>query len=140
MAIGMVAVAGNGSATSSTPLPFNVTATIAGGCSVDSATNLVFGAYTPAADTDGTSAVTCNCIVGTKYSAYVNGTRTAHSSSTGSDLSFQLYSDSGRSTAFPTVAGALAIGSSGVFPVTVYGRMPLNQTSIRFVGQSADWT
>ncbi len=134
------AVAGSANTT------FTVTATVANNCTI-SAANLAFGAYDPivanaTTNLDNTGSVTITCTKGATttigLSAGSNGanaTGTTRAMSTGggspSYLSYELFSDSGRTTVWGNSGGALftpaAAPSKAARAFTVYGRIPSGQ-------------
>lgn len=122
---------------------FTVTATVADSCSV-AATDLAFGSITPVdnIDFDNTSTVTVTCSNGTSYDTGLNeGSNSSDttvntrrmSDGVTSFLSYQLYSDSGRTTVWgdtvstDTVAGT---GDGTGQGFTVYGRVPSGQQTV----------
>lgn len=108
----------------------NVTATVVGSCRVTSTTDVAFGNYDPTDtnnDDDGQGSMTFRCTKGVAYMLWINGTR---SMTVGTDtLNFELYTNAGRTVAFPSAAGALSTTSSSNAPVTtqIYGRIPALQ-------------
>jgi spore coat protein U-like protein len=110
---------------------FLVTANVANSCSV-TATDLAFGTYDPfaAGPTDGSSAINVTCTNGGTYAVSINGGPSNRSMAgpLGSTLTYSLFSDSGRTTAFG-LAGQVGTGSA--IAHNVYGRVPAGQTSAR---------
>ena len=120
---------------------FDVTATVADACSV-SATNLAFGSVTPVdnANIDATSTVTVTCSLGTSYAVALDA---GSNESTAGDvttrrmkdagtnyLSYQMCSDTGRTTVWGDTAGTndvTGLGTGLGVPVVVYGRIPAGQ-------------
>lgn len=121
---------------------FQVTATVADSCLV-SATNLNFGAYDSVAATalDGTSTITVTCTAETEYtigldaglqSAGATGTTRAmiDNDTATTLLNYELYTESGRTTAWGDIGGTTVAQSSvsgGPIDYTVYGRIPALQ-------------
>jgi spore coat protein U-like protein len=117
---------------------FQVTATVASSCTV-TATSLAFGNYT-LAQLDGTSTITATCTNGTTYTIGLDvgtfsGATTSTRKMTGpsaAGLSYSLFSDSGRTTNWGNATGSWVSGTgTGAAQVlTVYGRIPANQTAL----------
>lgn len=117
---------------------FQVTATVASSCTV-TATSLAFGNYT-LAQLDGTSTITATCTNGTTYTIGLDaGTFSGATTSTrrmtgpsATGLSYSLFSDSGRTTNWGNATGSWVSGTgTGAAQVlTVYGRIPANQTAL----------
>jgi len=123
---------------------FLVNGSVLGTCSI-STTDLAFGTYTDAV-LDGSATVTVNCTNSTNYTVSLSagqnlsgGTRRL-AGPLASYLTYQLYQDSARTTAWAdgTALGAkksgVANGAAQALPV--YGRIPANQ-NVR-VGSYAD--
>ena len=125
--LALSAVAGAQTATTQ----FQVTADVANACLV-TATNLAFGVYDPFSATpkDGTSAINVTCTNGAAYGVSINGGATGRSMAgpLGSTLTYSLFGDNARTTAFNLAAQT---GSGAVIAHTVYGRIPAGQTSAR---------
>lgn len=103
-----------------------VTATVVNSCRVTGATNIAFGNYDPTdtANTDAAGDYTFRCTRGTNYNLYITGTRQMTDGT--NNLNFQIYSDAGRTTAYPAaLAGAITGASANNSPNTqnVYGRI-----------------
>jgi len=117
---------------------FQVTATVANSCTV-TATSLAFGNYT-LAQLDGTPTITATCTNGTTYTIGLDaGTFSGATTSTrrmtgpsAAGLSYSLFSDSGRTTNWGNATGSWVSGTgTGAAQVlTVYGRIPANQTAL----------
>lgn len=126
---------------------FQVTATVVKSCSIDSASTLAFGNYNPISSTplDQTSSIVVRCTNGTPYTLALNGGTTTGGTIAGrlmttgavNTLSYQLYTNSGRTTVWGdgTLGSSTVTGTgTGVLvaneqTLTVYGRIPINQTS-----------
>jgi len=123
--------------------PITVTASVASSCGI-TATAIVFGAYDPlgGAAQDSTGGVTVTCTLNTGWwvglNAGGNGGQVAGSSramgnttTAGTFLGYDLYSDSGRTTAWGNTSGTAVSGSgTGVAQaLTVYGRISGGQTN-----------
>lgn len=120
---------------------FEVSATVADACSV-AATNLAFGEVTPVnnANIDATSTVTVTCSLGTAYNITLDaganaGTAgdvtTRRMKDAGTNyLSYQMYSDTLRSTVWGNTVGTNSVAGTGTglgVPAVVYGRIPSGQ-------------
>jgi spore coat protein U-like protein len=105
-----------------------VTASVAAACSISSVSNIAFGAYDPTAGTpsDAAGNLVFRCVKNTSYSTYVTGTRSM--SGGGDTLNFNLYSDAGRTTAYPAATGTGGTAAN-LSPMTsnIYGRIPATQ-------------
>lgn len=120
----------------STTTNLSVTANVVSSCMVNSTTTLAFGAI--AAGTlpiNNNGSVTFTCSSGTPWFVTANNGSNASGSqprmvSSGQYLSYNIYSDNGRTTAFPTALGTLGSGNTGGTgtggqqTVTVYGQVP----------------
>jgi spore coat protein U-like protein len=117
-----------------------VTATVTNNCTI-STTPLSFGTYDPvganaSANLDGVGSVVVACTkgkdanIGLDLGSNANGT-TRRMASGGEFLSYELYSDSGRSTVWGNASGSWqatgAAPSKAARSFTVYGRVPSNQ-------------
>ncbi len=147
IAASAIPISGLASAASPNTTAFNVTATVAANCIINSASDLAFGTYTPGAgDVPGTSAITVRCTNGTTYGIGLstgnsNSTTTrtmTNAASTSSKVNYDLYTDSGHQTQWlnPTNPGAVAgnVGGTGTgmantFTHTVYGLLKDDATS-----------
>jgi spore coat protein U-like protein len=128
---GILAAAGTASAQTATT-SFQVLANVQASCSV-AATNLDFGQYDPFAATpkDGSSTISVTCTNGTTYGVSVpNPTTRSMAGPAGSMLNYGLYNDTGRTAAFGVPANS-ATGTGSAQSFTVYGRIPVGQTSAR---------
>lgn len=119
---------------------FQVTATVADSCLV-SATPLAFGAYDPAAALNGTSTITVTCTAQTAYTIGLDaGLQSVGATGTtramiGNDtattlLNYELYTESGRTTAWGDIGGTTVAQSAltgGLLDYTVYGQIPASQ-------------
>lgn len=108
---------------------FAVSATVQATCTV-SATAMAFGTYIPTAASTNTSTVSVTCTNTTPYTlglnAGLNGTVTARAMKSGAVLlNYGLFTDSGHTTNFATLASANGTGSAVV--TTVYGQVPAAQ-------------
>ena len=121
-----------GSAWAQSPATSNlgVSASVAASCRILSVSNIAFGAYDPTSPTnlDAAGSMQFRCVKQTAYKAFIAGTRTMAGS--GSDtISFQLYSDSGRTAAFPSdhSGSAVTATSNAAVDTSIYGRVPAQQ-------------
>lgn len=120
---------------------FNVTATVAANCFIDSAGNVAFGAYTPGTgDVDQQADIAVRCTNGTPYGLGLSvGTgggsmamREMGSATVASKLQYNLYTTTGRTQAWENPANAATVtnnqGGTGAGLATtnthtVYGRL-----------------
>jgi spore coat protein U-like protein len=128
-----------------------VSATVAASCSIQTTTDLLFGTVTKNTidnfdATAGTVDFICTkstpWFVTTNLGTNAQGAQrrlTGQADPLNNVLSYEVYSDAGHSTAFPTAVGTLGAGDTGgtgtgdpvVFQqVKVYGKIPKNQTLI----------
>lgn len=141
VAIALLAAAGTASALTKTTT-FQVTASVANNCFIDSASTLAFGAYDPSLATalDGASNIVVRCTNKTPYTLSLNagstagGTFTTRLMTTGTDtLQYNLYTTTGRTTVWgdgsastgtigKTGAG-LSVGNAQT--TQVFGRIPV---------------
>lgn len=136
-----VTLGGNVTMAATDTTTFQVTATVDDACSV-SATNLAFGTYDPnTGDLNGTSTITASCTEGTTYdigldaglnAANASGTTRAMVGATNTTayLSYELYSDSARSTVWGDTVGTDTVSgtaSAADDDHTVYGQIPGGQ-------------
>ena len=138
VAMGSALIPINTSSGATSTSTFQVTATVASSCTV-TATSLAFGNYT-LAQLDGTSTITATCTNGTTYTIGLDaGTFSGATTSTrrmtgpsAAGLSYSLFSDSGRTTNWGNATGSWVSGTgTGAAQVlTVYGRIPANQTAL----------
>lgn len=132
-----------GTATSNLP----ISATVAASCVIDASGGIAFGTYDPivthkALDLDATGTINTTCTTGSAATitlgqgvAPAGGSTAAapvRQMKSGTDiLSYQLYSDAGHSTVWDDVTGVAApTGTGAAAPITVYGRVPQNQSSV----------
>lgn len=133
-AITMIAIlmfsVGAMAATDQTPLA--VSANVVGHCRMISTTSVVFVDYDPtdtANNDTGVGDMTLRCTKGTNYKLYIEGTRTMTSGT--ENLNFLLFSDLGRTAAFPsdnssTIGGTSTTASTDITQ-SIYGRIPAGQ-------------
>jgi spore coat protein U-like protein len=120
----------------------NVSATVTANCTV-STSPLAFGNVNPlsGADVDGAGGITVTCTNGTGWdaSAGIGGGSGASFASrrmtAGANLlNYNLYTDAGRTTVWGDGTGSTALisdtGSGVAQSVTIYGRVPLGQTTV----------
>jgi len=135
-----VTLGGNVTMAATDTTTFQVTATVEDACTV-SATDLAFGTYDPnTGDLDGTSTITASCTESTTYdigldtgqnAAEASGTtRAMAGDATTGYLSYELYSDSGRTTVWGDTVGTDTVSgtaSAADDDHTVYGQIPGGQ-------------
>jgi len=103
------------------------------------ATSLAFGNYT-LAQLDNSSTITATCTNGTTYTIGLDAGNFSRATTTtrrmtgpsAARLSYSLFSDSGRTTNWGNATGSWVSGTgTGAAQVlTVYGRIPANQTAL----------
>ncbi|WP_095012318.1 spore coat U domain-containing protein [Tsuneonella mangrovi] len=116
-----------GTATGTVQVSLNVTTA----CSV-TAQPLDFGSTTSlAVAIDSTSPTTVNCTPGAAYSVFVDyganagaTTQRELKSVAGDLISYDIYSDSARTTAWTPSAGTTGVGDGTNQAITLYGRVP----------------
>jgi prepilin-type N-terminal cleavage/methylation domain-containing protein len=120
---------------------FNVTATVISNCRISTAaSNIAFTSYDPtdsSPNDTGTGSFGFRCTKGTSYKLYITGTRSM--TGAGGTLPFELYTNAGRSTLYPSSSGgASSVASTGNAAVTsnIYGRIPAEAD----VGAGSDYT
>lgn len=110
-----------------------VTANVQNVCTITSVAGSVdFGSYDPTSTTDNTSGQTSfnyKCTKGASFKMYI--TRNNQMLMSGADaLTYELYSDNGRTTVFPATNGAASSQASpdnGSKTVNIYGKIPNSQ-------------
>lgn len=119
---------------------FDVTATVIDSCDV-SANNLAFGNVEPVnnLNIDATGLVTVTCSLGTSFSVLLDDGANSSDSTvntrrmtdgTTNFLSYQLYSDTGRTSVWGETTGTNNVIGTGIglgIPLIVYGRIPSGQ-------------
>lgn len=128
--IALAEIASAGTATSSFTAQTNAIAV----CRITtSASTINFGSYDPTSavnNDNGTGSFGFRCTKGTVYKVYITPAARAMTSGAES-LNFELYSDAGRASVFPSTNAAGISGSStsnGVEIITnMYGRIPAGQ-------------
>lgn len=139
--VGALALAAPRAYAGSNSAQFNVTATVVQNCTI-SANALAFLNYDPvvanataAQNLDATSTLTVACTKGAQSVTIgldqgTSGTRTMSDPASSGSLTYQLYSDTNRTTVWGNTAGS-TVGYSPVskaaVAVTVYGRVPGGQ-------------
>ncbi|MBM4137859.1 MAG: spore coat protein U domain-containing protein [Nitrospira sp.] len=110
---------------------FNVTATASGSCRITTAASDVnFGTYdptNPSPDDDGIGSAGFRCTKGSTYWTYITGTRQMTGGA--ETLNFELYSDAGRTTVYPsskTGPGTTSPSNAEIIS-NYYGRIPALQ-------------
>jgi spore coat protein U-like protein len=106
-----------------------VTANVVESCQITNVGNISFGTYDPLSATpkDADGSITFRCVKGTTYKAFIVGTRAMTGG--GDTLTFQLYSDAGRSTVFAIDNSGGTVTSTGINPIVqgIYGRIGPSQ-------------
>jgi len=139
LALGLAPVASAGGNTT-TPVNFNVTATVVTACTV-SATNMVFGTVVPSLTTATYTSTTSNIYVTcSNNDAYtvalsagnstVETARFMQGTTSTNHLLYALFSDSSRSKNWGTTAGTVAgTGSGSQQTIPVYGQISIQTTA-----------
>jgi spore coat protein U-like protein len=117
-----------------------VEAVVSGICMLDTPFSIDFGTYDVFSETDkdASGSIAYRCTKGvTTHKVHVAASprAMAHDNTEISEtLSFGLYSDTGRSAAFPTTfatgiagTGTAGVGASGGYTVPIYGRIPAGE-------------
>ena len=105
-----------------------IAASVVASCSITSVADLDFGTYdtTDPTDNDTAGNVIFRCTKATDYDVYISGTRSMTVADT---LTFELYSDAGRTSVFaiadPGEGGSAA--NNGNITMDIYGRIPALQ-------------
>jgi spore coat protein U-like protein len=123
------------------------TATVSAKCVITSTSNIVFAAIDPTSNGnyDGAGAVVTKCTKGTLEFLYVApsvaGTLAMKSPTTLDSISYGLYSDAVRTTAFPSVSGGAKTTQPGS-PVTtsIYGRVVVSSGVNDTIAAASDYT
>lgn len=120
----------------STTSSMAVSATVSASCAITSTTAMAFGAITASSlPANATGTVVFSCTTGTSWMVF--GDTGQHASASQRRLSdgtnfmnYNVYSDSGRTAAFPTSLGTLGSGNTGGSgtgssqTLTLYGQIP----------------
>ena len=118
---------------------FNVTATVASSCQINSASELAFGTYDPlsATDVESTNTISITCSNGTAYSVGLDGGSSTdvngRTMEGGTDsLSYAIYSDAAKTTIWGNTVGTDTIdgtssSSSSTIDLTGYGVLTAGQ-------------
>ncbi|OGP49365.1 MAG: hypothetical protein A2Y79_09575 [Deltaproteobacteria bacterium RBG_13_43_22] len=109
----------------------NVTASVATNCNIISVTDVAFGAYDPtnATDLDVNGDLTFRCTKNTAFKTYIVGTRAMVGAVNLDNLNFELYTDAGRTTVYPSTnaGGSTVTPNNSPIISTIYGRIPALQ-------------
>lgn len=132
---------------------FQVTATVLKACLLSTPPTLAFGTYDPASATPlpGTTTFNVTCTFGTPYSiglsagasvggSITNRAMTSPTAAAGNNLlRYELYKESTYTTNWDnSVAGTGYTGNGVLQPLTVYGRIPINQYTAAAATDYAD--
>ncbi len=105
----------------------NVTASVAANCNIQSVVDVAFGAYdsTSATDLDAAGSMTFRCTKNTAYKTYLVGVRQMVGAVNADNLNFELYSDNGRTTVYPSdnSGGSTPAPSNAAITSDIYGRV-----------------
>jgi spore coat protein U-like protein len=141
--LGIIVFAGSFSSASTSTNTFTVSATVSAACVIGT-NNLAFPSYSPtsSSNTDGSTTLNVTCTNGTAYTVGLDAgtgsgstieTRKMTGASAGSSLAYSLYSNSNRTSVWGSTVGTNTVagtGSGAAQSLTVYGRIPANQTSV----------
>jgi len=110
----------------------DVTATVEATCRIVAVNEVAFGVYDttdPADNDNGVGSIVFQCVQGTTYRTYIDGTREMTGGSSGDTLTFQLFSDSTRNTQYLSAAtgGPSTAVDNNDITSTVYGRIQAQQ-------------
>jgi spore coat protein U-like protein len=133
-AISLAAVTGTGigatTGSASASGTLIATANVSANCVVDSTTNVVFGSVNPTSNGnyDGVGTIVTHCSKNTLEFIWiapsVAGPLQMTSPTTADSISYGLYSNAGRTTAFPSVTGGVKTMQPGTAVTTsIYGRV-----------------
>lgn len=107
-----------------------VQAAVIANCSVAPSTGINFNQYDPTSPTDttATGTVTITCTKGTSYNTYLAfapGDTVRQMTAGANVLPYQVYSDSGYSSAYPSAnpASPTVASSNAATPITLYGKI-----------------
>jgi spore coat protein U-like protein len=115
---------------------FQVTATVASSCQINSASELAFGTYDPLSSTDkeATNTISITCSTGTHYDVGLddglNSDAGARNMSDGSNnLNYEIYTDSGKTTPWNStnLVSGDATSSSTAIDLVGYGTLTAGQ-------------
>lgn len=130
LTLALAAVLGAGAAYADTATAqFQVTATVVKKCKI-SATTIAFGNYDPATSLPAEGTLTLKCTKGTLYSvALDDGSTGARQMSQGSEvLDYELYSDAGHSTVWPSALAPATVSAVGNDEtLTIFAQIPADQ-------------
>ncbi len=112
---------------------FQVQATVAATCDIV-VTPLNFGTYdvVAAGNGDQQATITLHCTKGATPKVALSGTspRQMTGGASGDKLTYELYSDSGRTTAwYSAVTASASTSKNTAIPMTIYGRIPSTATN-----------
>jgi spore coat protein U-like protein len=123
------------------------TATVSAKCVVDSTTNVAFGTVDPTTNGnyDGTGTIVTHCTKNTLEFLYVApsvvGALKMTSPTTLDSITYGLYSDAGRTTAFPGVTGGAKTTQPGTaVTTTLYGRVVVASGVNNSIAAASDYT
>lgn len=104
-----------------------ITTAVIPSCSVTGTTAVAFGVYDTLSAVDNTSGAgnfTFQCGVATAYELYVGGVRQMNDG-LGNLINYEIYTDAGRTSVWPSSTPSTETGTTGVAPITrdVFGRI-----------------
>lgn len=107
---------------------FNLTAAVPESCSINSANNMAFGTYDGTVDVTATADFEFQCRKNTTFEIFIGRDNTLEN---GADtLAYNLYTDSGHLSAYPSAATGTTETAANSSPVTrtIYGKMASAQS------------
>jgi len=149
LAVAISSLSFSGAALADSSANLTVTASVAASCQV-SATTLAFGPLNPLVDNDQATSIQWQCTKGfgtvIKLGGGGSGNIAARSMGGPAALSYQLYTDAGRTTVFGdgTTGNTVPVTGTGYYvgpppgAVTIYGRVALANAATAPVGSYTD--
>jgi spore coat protein U-like protein len=115
-------------------------------CNIVSTTNLEFGSIDPTTNGnyDGVGSIKTHCSKGTPQSLFITppvGGLKMTSATTSDSIIYGIYSDTARTTAFPSAVSSTKTPHSGIATTTsVYGRVVVSDTQNNSIKAGTDYT
>jgi spore coat protein U-like protein len=130
IALGMTTMSGV-SLGATASINLNLSAPVISTCEITSMTDVAFGVYDPLSGTnlDAEGKMTFKCVKNTSYKTYLVGTRQMVGAVAAENLNFELYSDDGHTTVYPSdnSGGSFVSENNGLKTSMIYGRVPALQ-------------
>jgi spore coat protein U-like protein len=124
----------------------NATASVTAKCNIVSTTNLEFGSIDPTTNGnyDGVGSIKTHCSKGTPQSLFITtptGGLKMTSATTKDSIIYGIYSDTARTTAFPSAVSGTKTPHSGIATTTsVYGRVVVSDNQNNNITAGSDYT